>query len=91
MIKRTPRRRSRLEAERRAAQLTQSALARLAQVTQSTISKLERQKLTRPGVDVLARLAWALTRCGRTVDAIDLHPKRLSRSPIPPRPRRDVA
>lgn len=68
--------RTRLERERRAAQLSQIDLGRLAKVTQGTISKLENQKFVRPGIDVLASLAWALNRCGRKVEASDLNPKR---------------
>ena len=68
--------RTRLERERRAAKLTQTDLARLAQVNQGTVSKLENQQMPRPGLDVLASLAWALNKCGRNVDASDLQPKR---------------
>jgi transcriptional regulator with XRE-family HTH domain len=68
--------RTRLERERRAAKLTQVDLARLADVPQSTVSRLENLKLSRPGFDVLASLAWALKRCGRKVDLADLQPKR---------------
>jgi transcriptional regulator with XRE-family HTH domain len=68
--------RTRLERERRAAKLTQNDLARLAKVNQATISKIENLKSMRPGVDVLASLAWALKRCGRRVELTDLQPKR---------------
>jgi transcriptional regulator with XRE-family HTH domain len=68
--------RTRLERERRAAKLSQIDLGALAGVTQGTISKLENQKLKRPGIDVLASLAWALNRCKRKVQAADLQPKR---------------
>jgi transcriptional regulator with XRE-family HTH domain len=66
---------TRLERERRAAKLTQTDLARLADVRQGTVSKLENQKLPRPGANVLASLAWALKRCGRRVSLEDLQPK----------------
>ena len=76
MPRRRDRFRTRLERERKAAQLTQTQLARLAKVNQGTVSKLENQQMPRPGLDVLASLAWALDKCGRRVDATDLQPKR---------------
>lgn len=68
--------RTRLERERKAADLTQVELARLADVTQSTISKLERQCMPRPSASVVASLVWALNKVGRKVDVRDLQPRR---------------
>lgn len=68
--------RTRLERERRAAQLSQMDLARLAKVNQATVSKLENQLSPRPGLDVLASLAWALNKFGRKVSAEDFQPRR---------------
>lgn len=76
MPRRTTTLRSRLERERRAAKLTQTDLGRLAQVAQGTISKIEGQTMLTPSFAVLARLAWALKRRGRSVDPADLQPKR---------------
>jgi len=67
---------TRLEKERKAARLKQAELAHFASVGQSTISKIENRTLLRPGFEVLARLAWALRKCGRKVDAADLSPVR---------------
>lgn len=67
---------TRLENERIEAKLKQGDLARLANVSQTTVSKLEAQLMPNPSYSVLARLSWALQRCGRKVDAGDLQPKR---------------
>lgn len=56
--------------------LTQMDLARLADVGQPTISKLERGILLDPTFETLNKLAWALKKCGRKVDAADLQPRR---------------
>lgn len=68
--------RTRLERERRAANLTQTDLAKLADVEQATISRIEGGKLLRPSFAVLDLLARALTRLGRRVQAADLQPPR---------------
>ena len=64
----------RLRHERKAAKLTQTALARQAQVGQGTISKLETRAVRRPSFDVLARLADVLQQHGRSVSPNDLAP-----------------
>lgn len=67
----------RLRKEREKAGLTQQALGRLAAVPQSTISKLETShSRVRPSAETLARLAWALSKCGRSVTVADLMPTR---------------
>ena len=66
----------RLRKERKKAQLTQSALARLAKVPQSSISKLERGVLLAPTFDTLDRLATALQKRGRAIGPKQLQPKR---------------
>ena len=67
---------SRLKRERKKAKLTQPQLARLAGVGQPTISRLENNKLVEGSFDSLRKLAWALSICGRKVDAVDLLPGR---------------
>jgi transcriptional regulator with XRE-family HTH domain len=64
----------RLKKERLKAGLTQQKLAELADVTQSTISKLEGSSRPCARYDTLIKLAWALKRRGRKVEAIDLLP-----------------
>lgn len=67
----------RLRKERLAAGLKQQELARLAQVPQSTISSLETgHRRQRPSAETLAKLAWALNKCGRHVTVTDLLPTR---------------
>lgn len=67
---------TRLAKERKAAKLSQAQLAHFASTTQGTVSKIENRKLLAPSFDVLARLAWALRKCGRKVDPADLNPIR---------------
>lgn len=69
----------RLRRERKKARLTQIDLARFAGVTQGTISKLETGTLLAPSLEVLERVARALQKCGRTVSAADLQPRRQPR------------
>lgn len=66
----------RLKRERKKARLTQQELARFSGVTQGTISKLETGVMLDPGFDTLDKLAWALKKCGRLLDASDLRPRR---------------
>jgi transcriptional regulator with XRE-family HTH domain len=66
----------RLRRERKRAKLTQAELARFAGVRQGTVSKLETGALLDPSFEVLHKIAWALQRCGRKVNAEDLQPKR---------------
>ena len=75
MARKSPRIRSRLERERRAAGLTQTDLAALANINQATISKIESGKLLRPSFTVLDRLAQTLYRKGRRVQPADLQPR----------------
>lgn len=65
-----------LKRERAKAGLTQDELARLAKVAQPTISKIESGKLLDPRYETVARLAWALNKCGRKLDPVDLMPRR---------------
>jgi predicted transcriptional regulator len=67
---------SRLRRERKKAHLTQMDLARFSGVKQSTISKLETTAFIDPSFETLTKLAWALRKCGRKVDASSLLPKR---------------
>ena len=64
----------RLRKERLKAGLTQQELSRLAGVTQSTISKLESCERPSSRFDTLIKLAYALKRKGRKVEAVDLLP-----------------
>lgn len=66
----------RLRKERKAARLTQEALEALSGVPQSSISKIERGELLRPTFDTLDRLARALQRRGRKVEARQLQPRK---------------
>ena len=66
----------RLRKERIAAELSQHELSQLSGVNQSTISKLESGVMLQPTFDTLDRLADALRRVGRKVDAKHLNPKR---------------
>jgi len=66
----------RLRKERKGARLTQTELAKRARVPQGSISKMERGALFAPTFETLNRLARALQRCGRHVDAADLQPRR---------------
>lgn len=66
----------RLRRERKKARLTQMELSRFAGVHQGTISKLENGVLLDPSFETLHKLAWALKKCGRKVDAADLQPRR---------------
>ena len=51
-------------------------LSRFSGVHQGTISKLENGVLLDPSFETLHKLAWALKKCGRKVDAVDLQPRR---------------
>jgi transcriptional regulator with XRE-family HTH domain len=64
----------RLRKEREKAGLTQQELSKLAGVTQSTISKLESSARPSCRFETLRRLAAALKRRGRKVEAVDLFP-----------------
>lgn len=68
----------RLRKERKAVKpkLTQARLGRSAGVPQGTISKMERGELLAPTFETLDRLAKALRRFGRNVQAADLQPRR---------------
>lgn len=66
----------RLRKERRAAHLTQEELETLSGVPQSSISKMERGELLFPTFDTLDRLARALQRKGRRVEARQLQPRK---------------
>lgn len=68
----------RLRKERKAVKpkLTQARLGRAAKVPQGTISKLERGEMFFPSFDTLDKLARALQRFGRSVQARDLQPRR---------------
>ena len=66
----------RLRKERKAAGLTQAELARRAKVPQGTISKMERGDILAPTFDTLDKLARALQRCGRRVDAGAIRPRK---------------
>ena len=66
----------RLRKERIAAGLTQAELSKLAKVPQGNISRMERGDILAPTYETLDRLAKALQRCGRRIDAAALQPKR---------------
>ena len=83
----------RIQSERKRAKLNQVQLARLSGVDQSTISRLENQRLLDPSFETLQKLAWAFAKCGRHVDALDLHPRKyplLIKGAKPQRRRRRV-
>ena len=65
-----------LRKERKAAKLTQAELASRADVPQSSISKIERGTLLCPTFDTLDKLAKALRRAGRKVEARQLQPRK---------------
>jgi len=65
-----------LKQQRKRARLTQQELARFSGVGQPTISKLENGALLDPSFETLHKLAWALKKCGRKIDAADLQPRR---------------
>jgi transcriptional regulator with XRE-family HTH domain len=79
---------TRLERERRAAGLSQAALAFAARLAQPTVSKIEQFKLRTPSYQVLEKLARALRRHGRTVSAGELDPTTPAVVPRKPRPRK---
>jgi len=66
----------RLKRERKKAKLTQVELARFSGVSQAEISRIETGVVTDPAFETLHNLAWALKKCGRKIDAVDLAPKR---------------
>jgi transcriptional regulator with XRE-family HTH domain len=66
----------RLRRERKRAKLTQVELSRFSGVAQGTISKIEAGVMRSPGFETLHKLAYALKKFGRKVDAYDLQPKR---------------
>lgn len=65
-----------LRKERKAAKLSQHALAKLSKVNQGHISKLEAGELLNPTFGTLDKLANALQRMGRDVTPMDLAPRR---------------
>jgi transcriptional regulator with XRE-family HTH domain len=84
----------RIRIERKKAGLTQMDLARFAGVNQGTISRLEKGRLPNPSFETLSKIAWALKKCGRNVDAADLQPKRqplLAKGARTDRKRRRIA
>lgn len=65
-----------IRSERKKARLTQVELARFSGVNQSTISKLESGVLLDPSFETINKIAWALKKCGRRVEAVSLLPRR---------------
>lgn len=65
-----------LRQQRKAAKLSQHGLARLSGVNQGLISRLESSDVLNPTIGTLGKLAAALQRLGRNVNALDLAPQR---------------
>lgn len=65
-----------IRTERKKARLTQAELALFSGVRQGTISKLESGAMLDPSFEILHKIAWALKKCGRRVDAVQLQPRR---------------